>query len=293
MSVPRGRPGQDSAPDNKPRGWFPALVPRRCLKRELLDLPPDEQDSRALQGSLMDIRRVNLWLGGVGSALKELALALGRMEAAIPVPSPGGRGESDEKEARRLKILDVAAGSADITAAMAGYAEDKGYAVFSVAADLNLAALSAGRAWNREPAARLQPVDRPQGNSEISYVLADGLRLPFPDGSFDIVHCSLVLHHLSRGDAVKFMAEMARVSKFAIIIGDLRRNIIPWALIWLLTRLFTANRYTRCDGPLSVLKAFTPSEMRRLAEDAGIEDFRMRRRRFWRMSLLFFRDKEK
>ncbi len=275
------------------------LVPGRRLAPELLDLPPDEQDSRVLQESLMDIRRVNLRLGGTGSAIRELEFVLNRLGAvrakravaktgaerhggyiASVGPKTGvntarGGYETGTKEAPRLRILDVAAGSADITSAMANYAENKGYKVFSVAADLNPAALVAGRYWNR-----IFP--------GISYVSANGLMLPFSDKSFDIVHCSLVLHHLSCEDAVKFMAEMARVSKFAIIIGDLRRNIIPWALIWILTRLFTANRYTRYDGPLSVLKSFTFAELKRLGYASGLRDFRVRRRRFWRMSIVGF-----
>ncbi len=120
-----------------------------------------------------------------------------------------------------LKILDVAAGSADVTVAMASHAGKRGFKVLAVAADLNLAVLGQGRAWNRE-------------FHEISYALANGLKLPFPDNSFDIVHCSLVLHHLSEEDAVHFLREMARVSRFAVIAGDLRRNRIPWALIWII-----------------------------------------------------------
>ena len=183
--------------------------------------------------------------------------------------------ERKNEAGRELKILDVAAGSADVTAAMASRAGNRGFKVLAVAADLNLAVLGQGKAWNRK-------------FHEIAYALADGLKLPFPDNSFDIVHCSLVLHHLSEEDAVHFLREMARVSRFAVIAGDLRRNLIPWALIWIISRLFTSNKYTRNDGPLSVLRSFTPGEMKRLAQASGLKEFRVRRRHFWRMSLVGF-----
>jgi SAM-dependent methyltransferase len=267
------------------------FAPRRRTDPELLDLPHEAQDERQLSGSLKDIRQVNLRLGGINSALRDLRFVLGRMEASGDMrPNIGlisstkwdvnGKDEAGREECKRearlgLKILDVAAGSADVTAAMASHAGTRGFKVFAVAADLNLAALGQGRAWNRE-------------FHEISYALANGLKLPFPDKSFDIVHCSLVLHHLSEEDAVRFLGEMARVSRFAVIAGDLRRNYIPWALIWIISRLFTSNKYTRYDGPLSVLRSFTPGEMKRLARASGLKEFRVGRRHFWRMSLVGF-----
>lgn len=261
------------------------FAPRRRTDPELLDLPLEAQDKRQLSGSLMDIRQVNLRLGGISSALRDLGLVLDHMEtkgksgAARLINSAKNNtkwGWDGKNEAgRELKILDVAAGSADVTAAMASRAGNRGFKVLAVAADLNLAVLGQGRAWNRE-------------FHEISYALANGLKLPFPDNSFDIVHCSLVLHHLSEEDAVHFLKEMARVSRFAVIAGDLRRNLIPWALIWIISRLFTSNKYTRNDGPLSVLRSFTPGEIKELAQASGLKEFRVRRRHFWRMSLVGF-----
>ncbi|MGC2423588.1 MAG: methyltransferase domain-containing protein [Nitrospirota bacterium] len=261
------------------------FAPRRRTDPELLDLPLEAQDERQLSGSLMDIRQVNLRLGGINSALRDLDLVLRRREVKRKsgaewqineVKNSTKWGLKYKNEAGRdLRILDVAAGSADVTAAMARHAGKMGFKVLAVAADLNLSVLGQGRAWNRE-------------FHEISYALANGLSLPFPDDSFDIVHCSLVLHHLSEEDALRFLKEMARVSRFAVIAGDLRRNLIPWALIWIISRLFTSNKYTRYDGPLSVRRSFTPGEMKRLAQASGLKEFMVRRRHFWRMSLVGF-----
>jgi len=62
---------------------------------------------------------------------------------------------------------------------------------------------------------------------------------------------------------------------------DLRRSWIAYALIYLLTRIFTRNRLTRSDGPLSVLKAFTPLELANLASSAGAAHFTLTRELFW------------
>ena len=56
------------------------FAPRRRTDPELLDLPPEAQDERQLSGSLMDIRQVNLRLGGINSALRDLGLVLDHMD---------------------------------------------------------------------------------------------------------------------------------------------------------------------------------------------------------------------
>ena len=49
------------------------------------------------------------------------------------------------------------------------------------------------------------------------------------------------------------------------------------------TSFTTSNRLTRHDGPASVLRAYTPAEMRRLSEWAGVE-VKVYRHPFWRMA---------
>lgn len=53
----------------------------------------------------------------------------------------------------------------------------------------------------------------------MRFVQADGLNLPFADGSFDVVHSSAVIEHVgSFQNQVRLIAECARVSRKAIFI---------------------------------------------------------------------------
>lgn len=48
----------------------------------------------------------------------------------------------------------------------------------------------------------------------IRFVRADGRRLPFADGGFDVAHCNAVLEHLAgRGDQRRMVAELLRVAR--------------------------------------------------------------------------------
>jgi ubiquinone/menaquinone biosynthesis C-methylase UbiE len=106
--------------------------------------------------------------------------------------------------------------------------------------------------------------------SDVRVAQADGRALPWTDGAFDVVTCCLALHHFSPADAVQVLQEMWRVASSAVIVTDLTRSYAAYIGTWLATRTVVSNLVTRHDGPLSVLRAYTPAEMRELAAAATI-----------------------
>jgi ubiquinone/menaquinone biosynthesis C-methylase UbiE len=61
----------------------------------------------------------------------------------------------------------------------------------------------------------------------------DGLSLPFPDGSFDVVLLSFVLHHMPDVYKPFLLAEARRVSRGKVLVlEDTPRNPIDWLVSW-------------------------------------------------------------
>jgi 2-polyprenyl-3-methyl-5-hydroxy-6-metoxy-1,4-benzoquinol methylase len=123
----------------------------------------------------------------------------------------------------------------------------------------------------RERAARLPAAARP------AFTTLDVLRDPLPSG-YDVVTCSLFLHHLSDADAVRLLARMRAAATSAVIVQDLLRSRAAMRLTWLVTRLFSRNPLILADGPLSVAAAFTLDEAAALARRAGLASMRVERR---------------
>ena len=210
--------------------------------RELLDGPLD--DELAVADNLRDLRRINRWLGGVSLSRSAVRALAGDAEA--------------------VTMLDVGTGGADIPMALISRGRDGSPRIDVVGLD--------SRAEILDAAVRADPLVTETAGLEL--VLGDGLALPFEDDSFDIVHCSLVVHHLAPGEAVALMAEMRRVARAGVVINDLDRQWLGWLGAWLIGHLLTGNRYTRHDAPLSVRRAYRAGEMADLLRAAGLEPIR-------------------
>jgi ubiquinone/menaquinone biosynthesis C-methylase UbiE len=125
---------------------------------------------------------------------------------------------------------------------------------------------------------------RVAGYPNIHLRQCDAREVPFADASFDIVLCSLALHHFAPPDAVRVLAEMDRVSRVGFIVNDLARSRPGYVGAWLVGRLASRNRITRHDAPLSALRAYTPDELRTLLATAGVTDVEVRGSPWFRMS---------
>jgi ubiquinone/menaquinone biosynthesis C-methylase UbiE len=104
----------------------------------------------------------------------------------------------------------------------------------------------------------------------LELVVGDGRSIPYPDDSFDVAHCSLVLHHLEPDEAVLLLREMTRVARGGIVVNDLVRGALFVAGAWVLSHTATRNRLSRYDAPLSVRRAYSRAELRSLMEQAGL-----------------------
>lgn len=220
-------------------------LPRLEGATELLDGPLGAEERL---GGLRDLGRVNRWLGGAALTRSALVRLLagrhqGRRRLVARGPAP-------------VRLLDVGTGAADIPASLLAWAGRHGLALEIEALDRPETIAAARVMRTADPGLKL--------------VVGDALGLPYADGSFDVVHVSLVTHHLDPRPLVSLLAEMRRVSRGAVIINDLDRGRLWLACAIVLARLFTSSPVSRHDGPMSVRRAYHPWELAQLASRSGL-----------------------
>ena len=175
------------------------------------------------------------------------------------------------KPGEHVSIVDLATGSGDIPRLIVDHARAIGAPVEIDALDQQSATVEIARKLS---------ADYP----EISYVEANILEWN-PGEAYDIVLCSLALHHFSDKDAVRVLRRCRELSRRFVLVSDLRRGLLLAVGVYLLTALIFREPMTRYDGRLSAARAFSFAELRELAHEAGWQNFGQKRFRFGRQAI--------
>jgi 2-polyprenyl-3-methyl-5-hydroxy-6-metoxy-1,4-benzoquinol methylase len=175
------------------------------------------------------------------------------------------------KPGDELRIVDLATGSGDIPRLIVDLSRKRGAKVEVNALDRQSATLEIAR--------RLS-TDYP----EISFIEANLLEFN-PPQPYDIVLCSLVLHHFGNDDAVRVLRQCRELSRKFVLVSDLRRGWLATVGVYLLTALIFREPMTKYDGRLSAARAFSFRELDELAGKAGWENFGRRNFRFARQAI--------
>ena len=232
------------------------LIPRRRFNPripEFMDSP--DPDPKVLRDDLRNLRTINRYFGGLRTVRKYASRLLQRID-----------------KSHTVEILDLATGSADHPIAIAKFARSVGRNVRITAIERNPVTLSIAR-------------ERSAPYQEISVEEGDVLSMNWSAARYDIVLCSLAVHHFTREDAVRILGAMQKVARVGFVVNDLNRSWPAAWTAWLYTHLTTRNPMTLNDSYVSVLRAFTPEELLEIAKEAGIRNPQIHTHPFFRLVL--------
>src|SRR5687768_4983389 len=128
-----------------------------------------------------------------------------------------------------IELLDVGTGAADIPRDLLRRAQGTQFRLRITATDVRPEVVASARARS----ARVE-------NLAIALVRVD--RLDYPANALEPVHHSLPMQPLERDGAQRFLPEMRRVARRAVIVTDLQRSPRSWRAAWLRSHLLNGNR---------------------------------------------------
>jgi len=206
-----------------------------------MDLP--QPVSAELEDDLDSLRKLNRWFGSYRIIRHFLSRRL--------------------KRGMSVRILDLATGSGDIPREIVSWCRPRGIAVEIDAVDFHPSTLAIAEKLSA-------------GFPEIRFRQAD-MRSFSPGEQWDIVLCSLALHHFSDEDAARILQNCRDLSRKSVLVADLCRTPFAKFGIWFITATVFRQPMTRYDARLSITRAFGFQELHAVAEKAGWKNFGHRR----------------
>jgi 2-polyprenyl-3-methyl-5-hydroxy-6-metoxy-1,4-benzoquinol methylase len=199
-----------------------------------------------LRGNLDEIAMINRLLGGNKVTLKGVAVLLKKM---IP-----------DKE---ITIADIGCGNGDMLRKLAAYGRKHGLKLKLIGIDANNFTVNHATALSAN-------------YPEISYECIDVLSETFTNISYDILLCTLTLHHFKTGEILQLMNTFRSNAATGIVVNDLQRSGLAYRLFQLAGVLLSLGRISREDGLTSILRGFKRKEILELSEKLNIVHYTLR-----------------
>ena len=203
-------------------------------------------EGNQLRDALDKIASINQLLGGNKLTLQGLQLVL----KAIP-------------KNKEITIVDVGCGNGDMLRVIANYAKNNNYIFNLIGIDANSFTINHAKKLSQNyPTIRYQCVDIFDAN--------------FDDLEYDILLCTLTLHHFKDDEILKLMSMFYKKATIGIVINDLQRSSISYRLFQVLCFVFRLNKMSREDGLVSILRGFKKKELLNFSEKLQFKNYSIR-----------------
>ena len=147
-----------------------------------------------------------------------------------------------------IKIVDIGCGNGDMLRYLSDYAKNNNWNFKLIGVDANNFTINHAKNLSKD-------------YTNISYLCEDIFDSEFDNLKYDIVLCTLTLHHFKEHEIEKLMEQFYKNASIGIVVNDLQRSAIAYRLFQALCFVFQLNKMSREDGLVSILRGFKRSEL--------------------------------
>jgi 2-polyprenyl-3-methyl-5-hydroxy-6-metoxy-1,4-benzoquinol methylase len=220
------------------------------LKTKYRTDEPEIMDDFALEGEILrealdKIAKINQLLGG-----NKLTL-LGVKELIANNP-----------KTNEITIVDIGCGNGDMLRTLAEYGLQQNLKFNLIGVDANNFTINHARKLsNKYP--------------NIAYRCEDIFDKAFAALKYDIVLCTLTLHHFKEDEIIKIMTSFYANSRLGVVINDLHRSAVAYRLFQSLCFVFQLNAMSKADGLVSILRGFKKEELLGFSEKLNFKKYKI------------------
>ena len=211
---------------------------------------PEIMDDFAMEGEILrealdKIAKINQLLGG-----NQLTLQ-GVQELVVKIP-----------KGTEITIVDVGCGNGDMLRTLADYGIKHNFNFRLIGIDANNFTINHAQKLS-------------ENYSNVSYRCEDVFDKAFTELKYDIVLCTLTLHHFKEDEILRLMTVFNANSRVGIVINDLHRSAISYRLFQALCFVFRLNSMSREDGLVSILRGFKKEDLVRFSKKLNLTHYKI------------------
>ena len=162
----------------------------------------------------------------------------------------------NQSKNKTITIVDLGCGNGDILRDVAQFGRKNNYSFKLTGIDANLAAIEYAKELSKD-------------YSELNFKKIDVFSEDFKEQSFDIVLCTLFLHHFKNEELIPFLKTITEKATIGIVVNDLHRHRLAYYLFKLIG-FFIKNEMVREDGLTSILRAFKKKDLENIAKELNV-----------------------
>lgn len=190
-----------------------------------------EMEGEILRDALDKIAKINQLLGGNQLTLQGVQELIGK-----------------NPKTTEFTIVDVGCGNGAMLRTLADYGLKHNYNFRLIGIDANNFTINHARKLS-------------ENYPNISYQCEDIFNQAFEELKYDIILCTLTLHHFKEDEIVRLMSVFNTNSRIGIVINDLQRSALAYRLFQGLCFVFRLNTMSKEDGLVSILRGFKKDEL--------------------------------
>ncbi|MEO8253591.1 MAG: methyltransferase domain-containing protein [Flavobacterium sp.] len=213
----------------------------RTLETEIMD--DFSLEGNELQDALDKIARINQLLGGNKLTLHGIKTLLEK--TTIP---------------KTITVADIGCGNGDMLRMLAEYGQKNNLNFKLIGVDANAFTIDYAKTLSNE-------------YSNIEYVCLDIFSDDFTTLQYDIVLCTLTLHHFTNEQILNIITIFNNNAKIGIVINDLHRSKLAYRLFKLICTLFNLNNMSREDGLVSILRGFKKQDLENFSKKLNLKNY--------------------
>ncbi|WP_293890259.1 methyltransferase domain-containing protein [Flavobacterium sp.] len=213
----------------------------RTNEPELMD--DFDMEGNILKDALDKIAKINQFLGGNKVTLEGVKKILKQH----PVKD-------------KITVVDIGCGNGDMLRLMADYLKKNNIKCDLVGIDANQFTVDY---------AKKKSVNYPN----ITYRCEDVFSNSFEKLEYDIVLCTLTLHHFKDEEIIDLLKVFKANAKMGIVINDLQRSGISYRLFQGLCFVLRLNDMSREDGLVSILRGFKKPELEQFSKKLQLKNY--------------------